>query len=552
MAPESRLRSRVLPLVLAPLMVLNVGLAACGADGDDGGTYATADETGMGPDTGAGDDGWSGDSGADDGTGTGTGTGPGSKFDVGTDDGGEPLTPCEQAAEARLNIGCEFFAVDMPNHIVNSLFGVAVSNPSADEATEIRVYDANGGPEQLLMTEQVGPREIASLHLAGKLNAQTKGYYPESAGAIDSAVVEGRAFRIETDLPVVVTQFNPMSLAGAFSGDASLLLPIAAWSTEYLGMAWNRGHGVGSNLVVVAAEDDTVVTFTLPEASAPGQNLPAIPAGVPTEVKLDRYDFVQLATGLAYYANSDLEVDLSGARVESNKPVALLGGHTCGNVPDPSIFACDHLEEQILPLEAWGKHYIAARNPPRMGERMLWRVLGSVDGTVVDFDPPVSIGAQAIVDEGDFVQFESSGDFEVISDQPVLVVGYMIGSQLANALGDPYMVQMIPVEQFQDDYVFLVDSSFEEDFVKYTRPAGASIELECLGVIPENKWTPVGNSGFETAVVSINPGEGACKPGTNSTYGSAPFGIYISGQAYTASYAYPGGGGVLSINPPQG
>lgn len=72
---------------------------------------------------------------------------------------------------------------------------------------------------------------------------------------------------------------------------------------------------------------------------------------------------------------------------------------------------------------------------------------------------------------------------------------------------------------------------------------------ESCGQVPENRWTKIGNSGFDEATINMNPGEADCKPGTNEASSAQGFGIIVSGRAHAASYAYPGGLALQVINP---
>jgi hypothetical protein len=243
---------------------------------------------------------------------------------------------------------------------------------------------------------------------------------------------------------------------------------------------------------------------------------------------------------------------MSGSRIESDKPVAVFGGHSCANVPDEVVNGCDHVEEQIFPLATWGNNYVASRNPIRDAEPMRWRIIASKDNTVIDFEPAISLGSQIILDSGDMVEFDEHQDFYVSADDPILMAGYMYGcaSVTSPCTGDPYMVLMVPVEQYRSDYVFLVDDSYVQDFAKLVRPAGVEVNVECLGgPVPEDRWTPIGTSDWEWATIDMNPGEGMCMPGTNQAYSAEGFGVIVSGQASFASYAYPGGLSLQEINP---
>lgn len=459
---------------------------------------------------------------------------------------GQCLSACELAQSIKSNVGCEFYAVDLTNLPPRDTFvyAVAVSNPSFTVAANVQIFDRNNNNnEQMIVQGAVPPRQVVVFNLSGTNNGKM-GYYTGDAGILGNGIREGRAFRVASDYPIVATQFNPIGGASGFTTDASLLLPTHVLAVDYLHLAWHNGYGSGSTMVVAATQDATTVTITPKVAVAAGGGLPALPANVPTQIMLDRYDYAQLTVPPGQ--------DLTGSVITSSAPVAVFGGHSCANVPNTNVTACDHVEEQIFPLETWGKSYIASRNPKRSVEAAYWRILASEDNTTVNFDPPTTIGAQIVMNKGQLVEFQEQNDFAIDADDPILVAGYMLGctsTGLPNNPGDPYMTLMIPNEQFQTEYVFLVDSSYEADFAKLVRPTGAQINVACLGVVPENRWTPIGNSGYDWASINMNPGEANCKVGTNEATSASPFGIIVVGQAAAASYGYPGGLALKPINP---
>ncbi|MCA9691454.1 MAG: IgGFc-binding protein [Nannocystaceae bacterium] len=459
---------------------------------------------------------------------------------------GACVPACDVVAEANSSEGCEFWSIDMPNIGNQSgyVYAVAVGNPSTKYTVTVRVFDGNNnGNEQLLVTEMVQPRQVKKIFLSGT-HMGNVGYYPGDVGFTGSDIAYGRAFRLESNIPVVATQWNPIGGSDGYTGEASLLLPTHAMGEDYINLSWHYGgkNLLGSTMVIAATEDNTQVKIKPSVAVAANGDVPAMSPAAFTILNISAYDYIQI--------NVPEGQDLSGSIIETDKPVALFGGHKCAYVPDfPPYAFCDHLEEQILPLEAWGKKYVAARNPPRANETMIWRIVGSVDGTTVNFTPSISIGSSVNIDEGEVIQFEEMQDFFIDATEPVLVAGYMTGAQATpNDEGDPYMVQMVPVEQFRTDYVFLNDESYADDYVKLIRPTGAAVEVKCFGVVPENRWTPVGNSGYDVAVVDIH-NDGNCDVGANEATSDEKFGIIVSGTAPAASYAYPGGLQLEKINP---
>ncbi len=455
---------------------------------------------------------------------------------------GECLPACDVVAKNDSSLGCDFWAVDMTNVPPRDayVFGVALSNPNLDVPVKIQIFDRNGGAEQLIAEGTIQPRKAEVFSLSGTSNGD-KGFYPGDAGFLGTGIAKGRAFRIHSEMPIVATQFNPLGGAKAFTTDASLLLPTHTLGTEYLHLAWEKGLGAGSSMVIVATEDNTVVTVTSTVDTKAGQNgMPALVAGadmvLPT---LNKYDYIQVSAAAQ---------DLSASRISANAPIAVFGGHSCGQVPSTDIDFCDHLEEQIFPISTWGSHYVAARSPARASEPMVWRVLASKDNTDLDFDPPVSIGASYDdLAAGKLIQFTSDGDFDIKSSQPVLVAGYMYGckaTKLADCPGDPSMVLAVPVEQWLSDYVFLVDVSYTSNKAKLVRRKGDKVNVGCFGEVVD--WTPITGM-YESATVTFNDGD--CQPGTNIATGESAFSIMVVGESASTSYAYPGGLALKPINP---
>jgi len=454
------------------------------------------------------------------------------------------MDACTVVAKLESSLGCDFWALDMPNLPPRNqlLYAVALSNPSTKAAAHIRVYDRNkDDQQQIVASGTIDPRAVEVYKLSGTQDGDN-GFYSTDAGILPSGIVRGRAFHITSDIPIVATQFNPLGGAKAYSTDASLLLPTHTLGQSYYHMAWDLGDGAGSTLNVVATEDDTIVTITSPFSIPAGLGgLPALTANVPKVMPtLDRHDYIQISLS---------DKDLTSARITANAEIAVFGGHTCARIPTDTINGCDHLEEQIFPITTWGLHFLAGRAPPRGSEPMTWRVLAAQDGTTVTYDPPVSVGPGSDLDAGAFVEFTATGDFEITANpgHPILVAGYLHSCEDAEnpeCLGDPSMVLLVPAEQWVRDYVFLVDTSYTNNLVKLVRPTGVPVSVGCFGEVRD--WTAI-TPKYESAVVTFN-GDG-CTPGTNTATSTLPFGIMVVGEADITSYAYPGGLQLKPINP---
>jgi hypothetical protein len=112
----------------------------------------------------------------------------------------------------------------------------------------------------------------------------------------------------------------------------------------------------------------------------------------------------------------------------------------------------------------------------------------------------------------------------------------------------------LPPAQYLSSYVFFTDPSYTTTnlvFLRTKTPTGfKDVTLDCAGKL--TGWTPVGTSGtYEITnidlVRAMTP-NAMCDNGPHSASSPGPFGLVVWGTAEAASYAYPAGGNVATIN----
>ena len=152
--------------------------------------------------------------------------------------------------------------------------------------------------------------------------------------------------------------------------------------------------------------------------------------------------------------------DLSGSRVVTNKPVAFITGHECGNIPRNFTF-CDQMVEQIPPTATWGYDFLTAPISNRTGKDVFKAVssLGSGSFTGTCFLP---LGE---FERGVSFAFERAGqpvEFQVRSDEycyfnstvPTLLLQFSTGTGVDNVSNaDPFMVMVPPIQQYQNSFL---------------------------------------------------------------------------------------------------
>jgi len=321
-----------------------------------------------------------------------------------------------------------------------------------------------------------------------------------------------------------------------FTSDAGMGLPVEALGTSYIlttyqGSAINGGDR--PEFLVVAPFDGTTVTIT-PTASLqiPPPGITAQP-GVPFTIQLSR--------GQGFRGEASFfSVDFTGTLIESNRPVAVLNGNTCGNVPIFNAF-CDHIFEVAHPVASWGTSAVVANLPGRPAGSV-YRVVASADGTQVSLDGHL----QATLNRGKLFEVGPiAGNHSFTADHPVFVTQFMTGSTSPGAiLGDPSMVNMIPPDQFLKTYTFSTvgGSQFANHYVTVITPTTAIGALTLDGTpIAPGLFSPVPASTFSAAVVPI-------AQGAHTTASPQAHGITVEGVNQDDSYIYPGGAQLAFIN----
>lgn len=322
----------------------------------------------------------------------------------------------------------------------------------------------------------------------------------------------GTAFHIKTNVPVVSYQILPYGGGRARVTGATLLLPTNVWDTNYLAVnAYAKPTGfaelrAGPTMAILAKEDGTRVTIKPTAAIVGGGGLAGTPADVSLTYSLNRGQYLQFTQ----------DEELTGSAVQSDKPIAVIGGSTLMDVPVTRTLRADGAEQMLPPVKALGSEYLAVRYRSRdkiTPESVPWRVVGAVDGTTLTYDPP-QLGAPATINARQLVEFTAPGPFVISSqgaDHPFYLAQYMTGGMPYDGEGDPEFVNVISPTQFLPRYTFFTDPTYPETNLVVTRVKDATlgifpnVSLDCAGTL--SGWAPVGTSGnYEFMRIDLSTG----------------------------------------------
>jgi hypothetical protein len=511
---------------------------------------------------------------------------PPNGFDAGGSDapaiipGSDPRT-CDEAALLHSYVGCDYWPTVVANNVWSVFdYAVVVANAGTEEAS-VTVT----GPMGTKREAKIAPGALEKIYLPWVPELKGPDLFECAPMPLPASVrVNQGAFHLVSTRPVTVWQFNALEYRGtggpvgkkwdncpppgycragglecfSFTNDASLLLPSTAMTGNYRVTAiggWTDDTGAAvtnAYFAITATKDNTDVTVAVGKKGRvlPGGGVVATEANGTISLKMNAGDVVELA------CEAGAKCDPSGSLVRANKPVQVISGVPCTQVPN-SLPTCDHIEEVVLPAETFGKHYVVTVPTGPHGSIVghVVRIYGNVDGTKLTYSPrPKVFGSfpppPDTINAGDVAEIAVNQDFDISGDQPFGVSSFMIGSSNLDPMtlppeqkGDPSQTSIVPVEQYRKNYVFLAPDDYDFAFVDVVSKSTTTITLD---------GTEIGG-GFEKiagdlGVRRIRLGKG--KDGAHTLLASDPVGVQVIGYGSYTSYMIPGGMNLTAIAPP--
>ena len=506
---------------------------------------------------------------------------------------GSCVSLCEQAEEENSYIGCEYWPTTTANPQLDNAFmndfAVVVHN---DNAMAAQVTVTKSGAQ--VAQESVPAGELRVIQLAYDTELKL------DSDNMESKIISGGAYHLVSTVPVTVYQFNPLNYelntqcdydpylesppCYSHTNDASLLLPSHVLSTNYMVMSRptfgvDTGMGMGfipGFFAVVATEDNTVVTVNFSSHTQGGTQVGTFTPGASQQFQLNEGQVLQVISGTpssctgqttsddcngqggsCTYCDMQADYDLSGTSIQSSAPVAVFSGHVCNFVPF-NYWACDHLEEQMIPSEAWGKEFIVTRTEPQSPdtpEPNVIKVISREDNNSITFYPQ-TVHEQVNLNAGQYVEFHATEDFQVVASEPAMVGQFTVGQNYYTTdldyHGDPAFALVVPFEQYRSSYTFLVPDTITYNYVNIIAEVGEAGGGD-PGIVMDgsqisfNSAMPIGNTHY--GVVRIDLSQSPTN--YHTVTGDVPFGIMVYGFAKYTSYFYPGGLDLEYINPVQ-
>lgn len=371
--------------------------------------------------------------------------------------------------------------------------------------------------------------------VAGQVEAFT---IPNTLQVTDADGVADQGIHILSTAPISV--YGVVYSSGASTGYQAF--PVDTLGTTYRPLSY-RGLGatvsMASHLTVVATADGTTLSVT------PQTTLGARTAGTSYAVTLDEGQTYQLSGTAA-------AEDVTGTLVEADRPVAVLAGTGCSNVPTGS-FACNPLLQQMTPTSAWGDTFVSARIATRT-KGDTYRVLADHDDTVVR----VGGAEKATLDAGEFYEAvlpEDATDATLAgvlieTSEPSFVSQYGNGMSYDSSPGDPMMMSVPPAGQYLQEYVVAApDVDAVPAMTAYLNLVAPTASIGQVHVdgdpVAAGDFVAVAGSDFSVAQLEVPAGQ-------HSISSPEPVGVNVYELGQYDGFGFTGGQAAESIALPPG
>jgi hypothetical protein len=324
-----------------------------------------------------------------------------------------------------------------------------------------------------------------------------------------------------------------------FSTDGFVAYPVDAIGNDYVAVS-----SVDTPEIMVAAvTDGTDVSFQISNSYADSFSYQGVTyaAGDTLTVTIDRFQTFHLFSALG---------DLSGTRITSTAPISAFSGNYKTSVLDTNTeITSDHLVEQLVPTQSWGKNFITFPSPERVIGDFV-RIFASEDNTIYTVD---GVDHTLQANEYDIHNFPQNQYTWVNASKGIQVAVYSktIGKSYTNDGvngGDPAISICAPVELYHADYTWSTVTTTAGDFNNYIivvtlRDYADDLVLDNANMTAT--WVDVlGNSDYIGTFVSVSPG-------SHNIYNTVPAHPFLGiayGNAQYNSYAYAAGTRLAPIN----
>ncbi|XP_060605111.1 IgGFc-binding protein-like [Ruditapes philippinarum] len=234
---------------------------------------------------------------------------------------------------------------------------------------------------------------------------------------------EERAIQIKTNVPVAIFVTSFLSS----SPDTFLALPTNSLGKKYVIASYQPERGFISATAIVSSFPNTTINTN-------HQGL----------VTLDKF----------YVLQTQSRSDQTGMVVSATKPVSVISGTSCSNIP-AGVNDCDNIIEQMIPVSMWTNIYIIPPLPPKSG--YLARIQ-TLDSLYMCVQNSTKKSCQHMV-QNSYKEFRLGSEPTVVytnDSSTFSVTQYGMSQSIDDIDSGPFMTVIPGIQNFLTKYNFVV------------------------------------------------------------------------------------------------
>ena len=215
-----------------------------------------------------------------------------------------------------------------------------------------------------------------------------------------------------------------------------------------------------SQVLLVGCEDDTVITITPSQSISLPMDSQMVSESVAVEPDALSHEIILHRMQTLLISSVD---DLTGTTIASNKPLTVISGHECANVP-LSEAGCEPFAVQVPPIATWGTRFLLAPFVGRSGPHGFKAVSSSDTSFVYTCNSESRFAPETRV-----LDFFTDSYCFLQSSDPIFVTELSFGGTIDD-MGDPAIAMVSPIDQYVQtvDFVSLSSSNFPSSYISVT------------------------------------------------------------------------------------
>ena len=252
------------------------------------------------------------------------------------------------------------------------------------------------------------------------------------------------------DISVVLMHYSPYTI-GEYPAYPYQIFPVNQYK-YYVVSTGTLVSNTLSQVLLVGNEDNTTVTIVATQPLNLPQDVQSSVSGTIFVPAGNAYTFTLHKLQTFFFGSA---IDLTGTSIVSGKPLTVVSGHECGNVPQ-SVLYCEHITEHMPPTITWGKQFLLTPYA-NLTAGPYYKIIAAESQTTVSFTCGLSTNTTYLYNSGDFTTLYSNSSYcSLLSDKPVLVNQLAPGGTINKDLGDPVISIIPPIDQYSTSITFAV------------------------------------------------------------------------------------------------